>query len=202
MKLGELKIQALMLIYPMMSLEYDGQDYEEIIYRLKSNHTYSSYVASSVGAINRAFTFIEEKLLTPVCVATACGEKQGRYVLLDLRDNKEILSVKALYVNNEATYYESISRRLIRAYASERDEIKVAYYKRLARIDHLTSNNTEIDLGGIEEIIPYFIKADLLMGEDRDGSLSARERFFEMIDEFASKSENAYPVTVYSLGGI
>ena len=199
MKLGEIKLQALMLIYPSLVLEYDGDDFEEIIFRLRGNHSYSSYIASMVGAINRAFTIIEQRGLSKIELLSL--ESDGK--LLDLSQHKEILSVKEIYVNGSRADFELLSSDKIKIpSAKSKDKLEIVYYKRLTRISNITSNNLELMLGGIEECIPYFIKADLLSGEDMDSALASRETFYNMLKEFASKNSDTSFLTVYSLRGI
>ena len=58
MKLGEIKIGALMLIHPSATMEYDNEDMQEVIDLVKQDFNYSSYLTATVGAINRAFSSI------------------------------------------------------------------------------------------------------------------------------------------------
>ena len=199
MKLGEIKVQALMMVFPSVTIEYDKDDLEEVVYRLKNNHSYSPYIFASVGAINRAFTIIESKLLTPCKREVFAGEKKGFYTVIDLKGIKDILSVKGVYLNGEPVGFYITSQGALKVRGH--GEIEIEYYIRQEKITHLTSNNREIELGGIEEAIPYFVKADLLMGEDNEASLSAREMFYGMIKGYEGCDPTHLDV-VYSLGGI
>ena len=63
MTLGTIKLQSLSLIYPDWSVEYTGDTIDDVIFGLKSNPNFSSYLSASVGAINRAFALIEKNQL-------------------------------------------------------------------------------------------------------------------------------------------
>lgn len=199
MKLGEIKVQALMMVFPSVTIEYDKDDLEEVIYRLKNNHSYSPYIFASVGAINRAFAIIESKLLTPCKRDFFDGEKKGSYTVIDLKEIKDILSVKGVYLNGEAVGFHITSQGTIKV--KGRGKIEIEYYVKQEKITHLTSNNKKIELGGIEEAIPYFVKSDLLMGEDNEASLAARDMFYGMIKGYEG-CEPSHLDVVYSLGRI
>ena len=62
MKLGEIKIQALSIVYPHLVVRYDDGDEDEInnaVYELKSNPNLEGALESSIGSINRALAHIE-----------------------------------------------------------------------------------------------------------------------------------------------
>ena len=79
--------------------------------------------------------------------------------------------------------------------------IQLIYHKRLKRINHATSNNYEIELGSITDAIPYFVKSDLLLGENADEATVARSIYEGMLEEYIAKNgDKACFQTVYSLG--
>lgn len=136
MKLGELKIQALMLIFPSAELEYDHNNLDEVIFVLKAHPNFGSYIKSSVGAINRALSIIE--------------------------------------AGGKTTY---------------------------KRITHSTPDSTELELDEkIAQIIPYFIKSDLLLSESPSESKEAREIFDSLLARVQVEVENVSSSTVYSWG--
>ena len=136
MKLGEIKIQALMLIFPSADLEYDVEGLDEAVFVLKAHPSYGSYIKSSVGAINRALSIIE-----------AGGS--------------------------------------------------IAY----KRITHATPNSYVLDVEErIAQIIPYFIKSDLLLSESPSESKEARAIFDTLLARAQAGKEGANSETVYSQG--
>ena len=133
MRLGEIKIQALELIFPSAELEYDAENLNEVLFNLRANPSFSSYLSASVGAINRALSVIEARQ----------GEKTER-------------------------------------------------------ITHLTPSSHELNLGcGLSEIIPYFVKSDLLLSESPSEAKDAREIFDKLLSEVLKQS-GTYSETVYS----
>ena len=134
MKLGEIKIQSLMLIFPSAELEYDESDLNEVVFVLKAHPSYASYISGSVGAINRALGIIEAQTQKP-----------------------------------------------------------------LKRISYQTSNDSEMEFDeALAQIIPYFVKADLLLSESPSESRDAREIFDNLLARVL-KNE-AISQSVYSYG--
>ncbi len=134
MKLGELKIQALMLIFGGTDFEYDHDNLDEAVFALKAHPNYGPYIKSSVGSINRALSIIE-----------AGG--------------------------------------------------KVSY----KRITHSTPDSYELDMQeGVAQIIPYFIKSDLLLSENPSEAKEARAIFDSLLARVQLEEESASGSTVYS----
>ncbi len=134
MKLGEIKIQALCLIFPSAELEYDENDLNEVVFVLKAHPSYGPYISASVGAINRALAVIE-------------GQTLQKY----------------------------------------------------KRISYSTPNDTRLEIDEpIAQIIPYFVKADLLLSESPSESSQAREIFDDLLSKII-KSE-ASRQSIYSYG--
>ena len=135
MKIGEIKIQALVLIFPSADLEYEEESINEAVFALKQSPSYGSYISASVGSINRALAVIESRLgIAP-----------------------------------------------------------------LDKITHLTPNDTVLDLQeSIAQIIPYFIKGDLLLSESPSEAEQAFKLFEELLDKAFVKTSEPKS-TVYSL---
>ena len=207
MKLGEIKLQALMLIFPDIALEYREENTEELIYNLRSSGAYGSYLSSSVGAINRAFSSIEQKRLSgKACLALNIkdGVRQGEYISFDLSPYSEILCVSEIYLEGISVDFNTVADSVISVKCNKQTgALQLVYYRRLTRINHTTSNNYEIALGSIAEAIPYLVKADLLSGENDSEATAARSIYEGMMEEYASKNAEATCFqTVYSLGRI
>ena len=136
MKLGELKIQALMLIFPSADLEYDHKNLDEVIFVLKAHPNFGPYIKSSIGAINRALSIIE--------------------------------------AGSNTTY---------------------------TRITHTTSDSTELEINErIAQIIPYFIKSDLLLSESPSEANEARKIFDKLLARVQVEVENVTTSTVFCWG--
>jgi hypothetical protein len=136
MKLGELKIQALMLIFPSADLEYDHKNLDEVIFVLKAHPNFGPYIKSSIGAINRALSIIE--------------------------------------AGSNTTY---------------------------TRITHTTPDSTELEINErIAQIIPYFIKSDLLLSESPSEANEARKIFDKLLARVQVEVENVTSSTVFCWG--
>jgi hypothetical protein len=136
MKLGELKIQALMLIFPSADLEYDHKNLDEVIFVLKAHPNFGPYIKSSIGAINRALSIIE--------------------------------------AGSNTTY---------------------------TRITHTTPDSTELEINErIAQIIPYFIKSDLLLSESPSEANEARKIFDKLLARVQVEVENVTTSTVFCWG--
>lgn len=132
MKLGEIKIQVLELIFPSSELEYEESNLNEMLFNLRSSPSYGAYLSASVGSINRALSIIESRST-----------------------------------------------------------------RRIKRISHTTPNDYELELEDkLAQIIPYFVKSDLLLSESPEESKVAQELFERLLaqalDESTSHSETIY----------
>lgn len=201
MTLGNVKLQSLSLIYPDWSVEYTDDTVGDVIFGLKSNPNFSSFLSASVGAINRAFALIEKRLLSGTNIKKIDFNKvknQSGASFITLDD--DIYKVKNLMINGIDSHYEVITDELIKvSLINSGDEIEVIYYKKIKRINHLTGSGYEISLGGIEEFIPYFVKSELLGIENTEGEKS-RKIFEDMLKKFEDDTGGgSHFDTVYSL---
>ena len=112
MKIGEIKIQSLMLIFPSLDFEYDPESLSEAVSRLKANGLYTSYISASVGAINRALAVIEGEMgYAPSKITHLTGDEMD----LDLKEGVcELIPylVKADLLATEAPSEAQASRKI------------------------------------------------------------------------------------------
>ena len=211
MKLGEIKIQAIQLMYPGILIrarnESDG-DLNCIISELKSNSSLSPVIEAMTGAVNRALAYLEARGTVPYdCVdipSTECQRILGNKAKIILP--KGLLSIERMYIANDgkATLCEY---ELFGDYALT--EMKsgiytVIYKKALNRISGIEDEDTEIELlNGIGEALPYFIKADLFSQDSGDEAKEARAVFdgiVERIENRPSPCQGCFE-SVYTIGG-
>ena len=210
MKLGEIKIQSLMLIFPSESLEYGKNNVVEVVFNLKSNPSYAQYLSASVGAINRAFSIIESEGLSGLDVMTlksVKSKREGGYTVFDLSEQREISQVQGVYFN---TYQDKISVDFYVAgnllYVKGNingEKITLEYLKKIEKISHESDDNREILFDyGIEEQIPYYVKADLIFAENQEESDRARSLFENALARLKNMREcHLNTRTAYSLRG-
>ena len=191
MNIGEIKIQALSLMYPDESIKYDDtteKGVENAIYELKQNHNFSGLLEASVGAINRAFSQIERKGLSIIkCTDKAYSlcqrSKDGRIVI---ETDKDFLRPdKLLCHKGDKTYacgFEVIGNKIYTDFVGS--VYTLVYYTKIPRITRVTKDSEEIDLPlTVCEAIPYLVMAELIEGEDRQRARDARDEFNKILDE-------------------
>ena len=210
MKLGEIKIQSLMLIFPSEALEYGKNSVAEVIFNLKSSPSYAQYLSASVGAINRAFSIIESEGLSGFDVITlknVKSKREGGYTVFDLSEHTEISSVRGVYFNTcrdkiSVDFYTTGSLLYVRGNING-DKITLEYLKKIEKITHASDDNREIVFDfGIEEQIPYFVKADLILAENQEESDRARSLFENAVAKLINRREcHVNTQTAYSLRG-
>ncbi len=211
MKIGEIKLQALSLIFPDAIFEYKDEDLEELILSLKASSNYASFLVASVGAINRAMASIEQKGLSNrglLELRLEYGSKIGDYYYFDLEGKKEICSVDEVYLITDTkrtpVEFEFHGSTMAVKCQNSIGRLHIAYREKIKRIDYATENTRELSLScGIEEAIPYFVKADLLLGERPEEATLARNIYEGMLEEYRGKeNESTAFDTVYSLGSV
>ncbi len=195
MKIGEIKIEAIMLMFPSAQISYSSDDDESIlnsIYLLKSNGNFCEYVNACVGSINRALSFIEARgksktksvIIAPEACEIVASTKKVRVHLTRLND--DILSVEGVIMHGSESekiehFMESDSTLIIDK-LPKNSECVLVYKSKIKRISQLTSDTHELDISEeIASAIPYYIKAELFECEDSEGAKIAREKFHELL---------------------
>ncbi len=200
MKLGDIKLQALSLIYPDLSVEYDEGCLGDKVYELKSSPNCASYLIGSVGAINRAFALIEGRLLSGTGAVTLnlTGENvKSGVIFIDSYD--DILKINQVKINGSPVAYQAMERK-IKVDSASLGKCEITYFKKIKRINHLSGSDYEISLNGIEEFLPYYIKWELLCSENQEEALNARSVFEKALTDYESAlSSGTLSETVYSL---
>ena len=190
MNLGEIKIQALSLMYPDTVIRYDDstdEGVENAVYELKANHNFSGLLDSSIGAINRAFSQIEARGLSLIKCAdraySLCEPLGNGRVAIEVE--KDFVSIERLLCHRgDKTYacgYEVVGNKIYAHMVG--DVYTVVYFTALPKIARTTRDSLEIDLPrGVCEAIPYFVMAELVGAENEQRAREAREEFYKMLD--------------------
>ena len=191
MLLGEIKIQALSLMYPDASFRYDDSDAEGVegaVYELKADHNFSGLLEASVGAINRAFAVIEEKGLSGVkCDDKAFSlcerTKDGRVIITPSED---FLDLERLLCHKGSKTYACTAQVLgNKIYTDTVGEVyTLVYREKIPRIKRVTPDSYEVELPlGLCEAIPYFVMGELMGSEDSQRALASKEEFFRALEK-------------------
>lgn len=208
MTLGELKISSLMLVAPSLEINFDsdsGADIEEKIMELKANPNVIDYVNGLVFSINRAFSIIEKRGLTKtkrVKLSFDSLEKtKDGYELSVSKIAPDVLCVSDVYQAENCRFRQEGDVLIFGNLKKE--ALEIIYKEKLKRIKESTSDLYKIPLDDcILDVIPYFVKGELLLAEDTDEAEISRKHFFDMLSELGKtekKHDSDFVDTVYRI---
>lgn len=194
MKLGEIKLEAVSLMYPGAYVGYDIDDesLERVIFQMKSDPNLEGVMESIVGSINRCFTRIENKDLSelkcidlPISLCKRVGEGYG------IALPKDCLRVERLiaqaYGKSFGCDYDILDSMAVTTF--EGQVYTLVYRTKIPRITSATKEKYEISFPmGIEALIPYFIKGELFTQEDKEEAKTSMEVFERDTNNLADKN--------------
>ncbi len=202
MKLGNIKLQSLSLISPDLSVECDEDKLSDALYAIRLNPSCAQYLIASVGSINRAFAQIEGRLLSGVGVISfELSSENFQNSVISLDNFNDILKISQVKINGVSVGFEAMDTGKIKVdYHASYGKCEITYFKKIKRINLLTGADYEIDLGGIEGFIPYYVKHELICSESSEEAEKAMEIFENALKNYENVSANSSFVdTVYSL---
>lgn len=209
MKLGELKLEALMLIYPADELKCNIDDSDELcdkIAELASDSGYYDYLVAMPGAINRCFAELEGRGLVPkksYTVKDGDKEQVGTRVKVDLSKIESLLRVERVL------FYGDFSdiREIEHSYLGDKELLLpkmdgtyvIIYTPVTNRVYHYSVDSDEVHLPeDVCALIPYFVKSELLRAENEKEAAVARNTFEVMLDAL-SRKDVGYQTKVQSI---
>lgn len=203
MKLGEIKVEALRLMFMGGALEIGEDQLEDFA----DDQTYGYYLSRMPGAINRAFSIIERRHVLPEKAVrlTAEGNGSARFHLKDIA--QDLYDVARVVCSRDGTYEPSADYAIeggdIIVHDFDKDaQYTLLYYPRIERVNTGTNNENELGLPDeIAEAIPYAIKGDLFR-DDEAGEADAARAFFEAaLHEIALSHERGSQGAVHTAYG-
>lgn len=191
MTLGQIKLEALMLMYPEIRLPTDKDLANETLAYLQEGSLYCDLIASMDQSITRALFYIELWELTKSkrMVAKIEREEWCEYFLplpsdafivnqVSARTREGNIPISFVVLDNEICVLEKAS------------EYVIEYRERGIKIDAKTPLSTELSLANeVEVIIPYFIKGELYRESPKEAEICL-ERFFSALDKLSSIEKN------------
>ena len=214
MKLGEIKLETLMLISPSDELRCDTEDDEELrrrLSQLEGDSNYNDYLASMPGAINRCFSSLENKGLVPSKsyeLDNSSATRQGKYLLFSLEEISDLGHIEKVLHYSEFSYirqtdYMTVGDTEILLEAKDGRYV-VIYTPIVERVRQTTDDARVIKLSeDLCAIIPYFLKSELLRAENENEAAVARNVFEAMAavltdksDGYQTKVESVYEVPI------
>lgn len=196
MKLGEIKIEALKLMFANYNTDIDIDK----IVDLYDDENYGYYLVNMNGSINRCFSSLEEKLVLPsksvVLDSSQAEISKGkmRFNLDVVLDNFFAID-RVIYENDYGEYngninFEMEGNTLVLPEIGNRENYRLLYKPTLARVNSDTEETTEIDVpNSIATNIPYFIKGDLYRDDEPNEASEARNWFEQAMMELHSKQD-------------
>lgn len=189
MKLGEIKIEALKLMFVNYNIDLEIDKLQD----LALDENYGSYLVNMPGAINRCFSVIEDKGVLPVKAYTLKAENglaSGVFMRFDLSKLiKDYFAIERLVFSSPCGEYigdfdyQKEGETIVIKDFDENDTYTVLYLPKIERISALTENDTEIDIpDNIAQHIPYFIKGDLYRDDEPNEASEARNWFEAAMD--------------------
>ena len=180
MKLGEIKVEALRLMFMGGALEIGADQLVDFA----DDDTYGYYLSRMPGAINRALAVIERRRVLPVRTVrlTSDGRECARYSLKSIAP--DLYEIERLAWSREGEYEPNENYvieggdLLVPSFDPEAD-YTLLYYPRVERVSAGTDDKKEIEIPEeIAEVIPYAIKGDLFR-DDESSEADAARAFFE-----------------------
>ena len=122
-------------------------------------------------------------------------------VRVPLKDEvKEAHNVIAIYQNGKSVNFTKEADGILLV-ESQNGEVEILYNSKIPRISEKTSDSYEIELdSAILELIPYFVRSELILGEDEKGAKDAKNEFLSALNSVLIKPTGGGAVmTVYSI---
>lgn len=199
MKLGDIKIEALKLMFVNMGDDIDIESLETYA----QDEIYKSYLVNMPGAINRCFASIEEKRVLPSKSRTLQRSEalaSGGFVRFDIASLiSDFFDIdRIVRETSDGDYegdcdYTTEGDTLVLDRYEEEDGVTytVLYKPTIERITSSTDDNTEIAIpNNIAAYIPYFLKGDLYRDDEPNEASEARNWYEQAMNEIYLKKEH------------
>ena len=197
MKLGNIKLESLYLCFPNPSLCVDTDDdalLTEALSCLKDDPNYSDYLNAMIGAINRCLSVFEIKGVIPkkrISVPfDASRVVNGSFVINigDLAPDCKKVDCVITYPKGDLPshieFADSGDGEIFVEPLSEGACYTVRYEPLTERISPSTAESHELELPNrLAELIPYFVKGDILRVDEPEEAKDAHTLFYGLLDE-------------------
>jgi hypothetical protein len=197
MKLGEIKIEALKLMFVNYNIDMEITELPQ----LALDENYGSYLVNMPGSINRCFSNLEEKGVLP-SVSVVLDKDDAtisngfmRFDLPTLYPNFFSID-RVVYENTNGEYngnfdYQKEENVLVLKEISDGETYRLLYKPKIDRITAITDDNTELSIpNSIACQIPYYIKGDLYREDEANEASESRNWFESAMSELHTKQSN------------
>lgn len=196
MKLGDIKIEALKLMF----VDYNIECQIEHLEQLAQEENYGSYLVNMPGAINRCFSSLEEKGVLPVKTYNLKSSEalaNGAFFRFDLSHIKDFFEIdRVVYENDKGEYfgnyeYQREGNIIVLPNIRGGESYNILYKPKLERITDATENTYELPIpDNIASNIPYFIKGDLYRDDEPNEASEARNWYEAAMDAITESKIN------------
>ncbi len=196
MKLGEVKIEALKLMF----VNYDEDISIDKLDTYLQDENYASYLVNMPGAINRCFANIEERGVLPsksFKLKAEDGIKSTAYIRFDLPSLiDDFFAVDRVIYESLCDYdgdhdYRMEGNTIVLDTFDDSETVIVMYKPKIARVFNTTENELELEIPeNIAVHIPYFIKGDLYRDDEPNEASEARNWYEVAMEGIASAKAN------------
>lgn len=214
MTLGEVKIEALKIMfvdfYDNVGVQIDTSD----ISRLETVENYAPYLLNMNGTINRCFADIERKRVLPlksyVVLPSLLREESGK-IVFDLSNIPDLFELDRVILKGNAFYEPNVDFEIEGTdiiLPKTDGTIKIIYRPTIKRITELTANTVDLTTDedynipeGIVALIPNFIKGDLYRDEEPNEASESRNwyeagiaAYMRDVVQYQSKVKTVYHI--------
>ena len=195
MKLGEIKLEALKLMFTNVDIDL----YLENIEYYKQDEAYREYLVNMPGAINRCFANIEERRVLPCkrCTYVGKGDDRGTLRLFMSNFVEDFFDVhRIIYENDRGEYIPDVDFRcegdvLVLSAIGEGERYVVLYHPALSRVTADLAEDEELPIpDSIAAHIPYYVKGDLFRADEPNEASEARNWYEAAMDAIRAKTES------------
>lgn len=197
MKLGEIKIEALKLMFINYNIDISIEELD----RYLQDENYASYLVNMPGAINRCFANIEERGVLPpksFVLKTEDGLASASFIRFDLPTLiEDFFAVDRIIYecgddyDGDHDYRMEGNTLVLENFDNERESFILLYKPKVERVLATTDNETEIEIPeNIAVHIPYFIKGDLYRDDEPNEASEARNWYEASMEGLSIATEN------------
>lgn len=209
MKLGEIKLEALKIMFTNNGQDIVIEDMETLL----RDEIYRNYLINMNGSINRCFSNIEDKGVLPLRVLNldiSTAERVNGFLRFNLNEITDFYKIdRIVYENSYGEFISDCEFRveaniLILPEITQEENYRLIYKPNIMRITSAMNDEEEVDVpDNIAVYIPYFIKGDLFRDDEPDEANEARNWFEQAMQEFSPQNvdrQNSVK-TIYKIWG-
>lgn len=183
MKLGDIKAEALKLMYVTYGEDITAEDLGD----LGGVESFRAYLMNMNGSINRCFSDIEQRRILPVKAVqlrAEDGEEANGRIRFELSTISDFFDIDRLIADGEHSYegdhpYIREGNSIIICDFDPKVAYRLLYFPALRRVDDSFGDTDEVQVpNSIAVNIPYFIKGDLYR-EDEPNEASEARNWYE-----------------------